>query len=57
MRETDAKQLDIRIEKTSRAFEARLDGLPVKENEEERIERREIVLAAKALLWTRGRPT
>jgi hypothetical protein len=51
MRETDAKQLDLLIEKTLGAIESRLNGLPrVKGNEEEWTERREIVLAANALL-------
>jgi hypothetical protein len=48
MLETDAKQLDLLIEKTSRSLEVRLDKvLRVRGNEEER---KEIVAAANSLL-------
>ena len=48
MRETDAKQLDVLIEKTSRSLETRLDELWRTESSEE--ERKEIYVAANALL-------
>jgi hypothetical protein len=48
MAETDAKELDLLIEKTSRALDHRLDELLRKNENEE--ERKEIILAANALL-------
>jgi len=48
MQETDAKQLDALIEKTSRSLEARLDELWRTKGRED--ERKEIYVAANALL-------
>ena len=62
MREMDAKQLHVLIEKTSRAMEARLDELWRTEGSDE--EHKEIFVAANALLslkvarrkWEKQRP-
>jgi hypothetical protein len=48
MREMDAKQLHVLIERTSRAIEARLDELSRTEGNEQ--EQKEIFIAANALL-------
>jgi hypothetical protein len=48
MQETDAKQLDVLIEKTSRSMEARLDELSRTQDNDE--EQKEIFVAANALL-------
>lgn len=48
MQETDAKQLDVLIEKTSRSMDARLDELYGTQDNDE--EQKEIFVAANALL-------